>query len=143
MAQDNATLKFRVSVTYDNGSVVHSSLTSSFSLTCSASPWTDQMTSKVAGTKTAYFDYTALHAGSDLGSFVMGVNLGSWNGSFGPDARWDFPGVQVLKSADGSTFTAIPSCAVTGPCQVTKTQSANSGNTNLSIRSMANFDGKL
>jgi len=258
LAQDNATLKFRVSVTYDNGSVVDSSLTSSFSLKCSASPWTDQMTSKVAGTKTAvgrgfgdvwnkyawsmkdfkggllvgtknaYFDYTALqdptptvqaceanaalalpaiykglaclelfdsgtagtptgaaadtryaeiwrydyraktwsrkvdstnsqgfrvmqtnadntalYAGSDLGSFVMGVNLGSWNGLFGAEARWDFPGVQVLKSTDGSTFSAIASCAVSGPCQVTKTQSANSGNTNLSIRSMANFDGKL
>ena len=255
-AQDNVTLKFKVSVTYNNGAITPLSLSSSFSLKCSASPWTDQMASKVSGTNTpvgrgfgdvwnkyawsmkdfnggllvgtknAFFDYnalqnptplvqgceanpalalpaiykglaclelfdsgtagtptsaaadtryaeiwrydyryktwskkvdstnsqgfrimqthdSALYAGSDLGSFVMGINLGSWNGQLAGDARWDFPGVQVMKSTDGKSFAPIASCAVSGPCATTRTQAANSGNTNVSIRSMASFNGKL
>jgi len=255
-AQDNASLKFKVSVTYNEGAITPLSLASSFSLKCSASPWTDQMAAKVSGTKTAvgrgfgdvwnkyawsmkdfnggivvgtknaFFNYEALqnptplvqaceanpalalpaiykglaclelfdsgtsgmptgaaadtryaeiwrydekyktwskkvdssnsqgfrimqthsnnlYAGSDLGSFIMGINLGSWNGELGSAARWDFPGVQVLQSADGKSFAPIASCAVSGPCATTRTQAANSGNTNVSIRSMASFNGKL
>lgn len=80
-----------------------------------------------------------LYVGSDLGSFVAGVDLKS-----GGAGAWNFPGVRLLKSTDGVTFTEVP-CgpAVGGPCNSATGSPTIMPDVNVSIRSMASYNGKL
>lgn len=86
-----------------------------------------------------------LYAGSDLGSFVMGVRLGSWdvNGS------WTFPGSRLLVSSDGVNFTQLANCAPgaaqPNPCNGGTNPVLNQPFTpfNISFRALASFNNKL
>jgi hypothetical protein len=78
-----------------------------------------------------------LYVGADLGSFVLGTDLTP--GLTGP---WNFPGSQLLVSADGKNFAPVASCVGSGPCN-SATGVLNSGAVNISFRSLASFGGKL
>lgn len=80
-----------------------------------------------------------LYVGSDLGSFVAGVDLKS-----GGVGAWNFPGVRLLTSTDGINFTEVP-CgpAVSGPCNSATGSPTIMPDVNVSIRSLASFGGKL
>ncbi|MEN9728348.1 MAG: hypothetical protein RL434_2714, partial [Pseudomonadota bacterium] len=86
-----------------------------------------------------------LYAGSDLGSFVMGVKLGSWNGDATPgNSTWDFPGSRVLMSADGKSWTEVPCSSVPNPCGSASASSiAGAAAVNSSFRALASYGGKL
>jgi hypothetical protein len=86
-----------------------------------------------------------LYAGSDLGSFVMGVKLGSWNGDATPgNATWDFPGSRVLVSADGKAWTEVPCSSTPNPCaSATASSIAGAAAVNSSFRALASYGGKL
>lgn len=87
-----------------------------------------------------------LYAVSDLGSFIMGVRLGSWNESFA-EPRWDFPGARVLSSSDGRSWTEEPTCVSSGPCLPDGAGDAKtlveSQGLNFSARALATHAGKL
>jgi len=79
-----------------------------------------------------------LYVGADLGSFVLGTDLTP--GLTGP---WNFPGSQLLVSADGKSFNPVTCPAPpSGPCN-SATGALNSGLVNISFRSLASFNGKL
>lgn len=86
-----------------------------------------------------------LYAGSDLGSFVTGISLGSWNGQPpGVGGTWDFPGSRLLVSNDGKAWTAVDSCVSNGPCNSANDVANPLGSgVNISIRSLASYNGKL
>ena len=80
-----------------------------------------------------------LYVGSDLGSFVAGVDLKS-----GGAGAWNFPGVRLLRSADGTTYTEVP-CgpAVSGPCNAATGSPTMMPDVNISIRALASWGDKL
>ena len=86
-----------------------------------------------------------LYAGSDLGSFIMGIKLGSWNGA----GTWDFPGSRVLVSPDGINFTQMANCSPSAtqpnPCNAGSNSTPDLPFTpvNISFRALASFSGKL
>ncbi len=80
-----------------------------------------------------------LYVGSDLGSFVAGVDLKG-----GGVNAWNFPGVRLLTSSDGINFTEVPcGSAVSGPCNTASGSPTIMPNVNVSIRSLASFQSKL
>jgi hypothetical protein len=84
-----------------------------------------------------------LYAASDLGSFIMGVRLGSlWMGATPLESTWDFPSSRLLVSTTGTDWTDVP-CAG-GPCNpiegATLMQAAI---VNVSFRALESFDGKI
>jgi len=81
----------------------------------------------------------SLYVGSDLGSFVAGVDLKT-----GSAGAWNFPGSRILKSTDGINYTEVTCDAtVTGPCTSAVGQSTTSPNVNVSFRALASYHGKL
>ncbi len=81
----------------------------------------------------------SLYVGSDLGSFVAGVDLKT-----GSAGAWNFPGSRILKSTDGINFTEVTCDAtVTGPCTSAVGQSTTNPNVNVSFRALASYNGKL
>ena len=87
-----------------------------------------------------------LYVGSDLGSFVTGISLGSGSGTLA-DPKWNFPGSQILSSVDGKSFIPV-SCApsvtppVPGPCN-SATSAPLGSDVNVSFRALASYQGKL
>lgn len=81
-----------------------------------------------------------LYVGSDLGSFVAGVDLKT-----GPAPGWNFPGSRILTSTDGINFTAVPcDSTVSGPCtSATGVSNSPPPNVNTSFRALASYGGKL
>lgn len=82
-----------------------------------------------------------LYAGSDLGSFVAGVQLGSHTYSASAH-RFNFPGTELLTTVDGRTWTKISSCTVSGPCN-SLTAVPFGSDVNISIRALASYNDKL
>jgi len=85
-----------------------------------------------------------LYAASDLGSFIMGVRLGSLTlDSASPlNSTWDFPSSELLVSTTGADWNRV-SC-VSGPCNpVVGKKLLEAGVTNVSFRALESFDGKI
>jgi hypothetical protein len=86
-----------------------------------------------------------LYAASDLGSFIMGVRLGSLSMGATPlESTWDFPSSALLVSTTGTDWTEV-SCGGQGtPCNpawdATLMEAAI---VNVSFRALESFDGKI
>jgi hypothetical protein len=94
-----------------------------------------------------------LYAGSDLGSFIMGVELGSETiieTDLSGDAirGWNFPGSKILVNDGENGWLPVdcePSEGVLGPCNSSSEPIANSAlqGINVSFRALASHDGDL
>ena len=85
-----------------------------------------------------------LYAASDLGSFIMGVRLGSLSlDSVTPlNSTWDFPSSRLLVSTTGTDWTDVP-CAG-GPCNPVEDKTLmEAAIVNVSFRALESFDGKI
>jgi hypothetical protein len=88
-----------------------------------------------------------LYAGSDLGSFIMGVELGSQTLVDGVN-KWNFPGSRILANDGVNGWLPIecsPSVGVPGPCNFSSAPLANSASEgiNISFRALASHQGGL
>lgn len=90
-----------------------------------------------------------LYAGSDLGSFIMGVELGS-RITDGDTDKWNFPGSRILVNNGGENWTAVD-CQPSElgghdkPCNSSTDPIHSSvlGDINTSFRALASYDGSL
>lgn len=90
-----------------------------------------------------------LFAGSDLGSFIMGVDLGSKITEDGID-KWNFPGSRILVNSGDDNWSHVD-CQPTTPgghdkpcnASVDPIHSSVQGNINTSFRALASYGGSL
>lgn len=88
-----------------------------------------------------------LYAGSDLGSFIMGVELGSETRE-DEVSKWSFPGSRILANDGVNGWLPVecsPSVGVPGPCNFSSVPLVNSAieGINISFRSLASHRGGL
>jgi hypothetical protein len=96
-----------------------------------------------------------LYAGSDLGSFIMGVELGSEvledhdaSEDTARISKWNFPGSRILVNDGENGWLPVdcePALDVPGPCNSSSQPLANSAveGINVSFRALASHDGDL
>ena len=96
-----------------------------------------------------------LYAGSDLGSFIMGVELGSEvledhdaSEDTARISKWNFPGSRILVNDGENGWLPVdcePAIGVPGPCNSSSQPLANSAveGINVSFRALASHDGDL